>query len=120
MKARKQTPSIGSRIVERLRGFAEALEKGEGLTKRFTCRKVVMDLTPTSYNPELVKATRSLLGASQAVFARFLGVSVQTVRAWEQGVNAPNGMACRFMDEIRANPEYWMERLQKAVSLKCV
>jgi putative transcriptional regulator len=62
----------------------------------------------------LVKQTRALLGASQAVFANFLGVSVKTVRAWEQGVNTPSAMACRFMDEIRRDPKHWIARLSEA------
>jgi len=63
----------------------------------------------------MVRRTRGLLRASQAVFARFLGVSVKTVRAWEQGFNVPSDMACRFMDEIRRDPSYWLRRLRSAI-----
>src|SRR4051794_17473009 len=56
--------------------------------------------------------------ASQAVFARFLGVSRNTVRSWEQGVNAPSTMACRFLDEIRLNPAYWQQRLRDSAKVK--
>jgi DNA-binding transcriptional regulator YiaG len=52
---------------------------------------------------------------SQAVFAKLLGVSLNTVRAWEQGVNHPSDMACRFLDEIRRDPAYWVRRLKEAV-----
>jgi hypothetical protein len=40
------------------------------------------------------------------------------VQAWESGVNTPSDMACRFMDEIRHNPEYWQKRLSESISRK--
>lgn len=85
---------------------------------RFTCRTFVLDLEPASYNPNDVKSTRKLLSASQGMFAKFLGVSIKTVRAWEQGTNTPSDMACRFMDEIRRNPDYWRSRLRESVRVK--
>src|SRR6266700_4353432 len=105
--------TMGSKIVGRLREFTEALESGKTISDQFTCREVVLDLKPSHYGPDLVKKTRKLLGVSQSLFARFLGVSPQTVHAWEQGVNVPNDMACRFMDEIRLDPKYWIGRLNK-------
>ena len=110
--------SVGAQILKRLNGFAEALKNDEAVSERFTCRRVVLDLNPTPYSPELVKETRKILGASQAMFAQFLGVSVQTVRSWEQGKNTPSDMACRFMDEIRRNPKYWLERFLGALITK--
>ena len=110
--------SIGSRILKRLGEFADALEKEEVISQRFTCRRVVLDLRATPYEPELVKKTRHLLDVSQMLFAQLLGVSVKTVRAWEQGINAPNDMACRFMDEIRRDPKYWIKRLCEAAVAK--
>ncbi len=110
--------SVEDVIVQRLEEFTEALEKHEVLSQRFTCRKVELDLKPELYSPALVKKTRAVLRASQAVFALFLGVSVRTVRAWEQGINTPSDMACRFMDEIRGNPDLMRKRLQMAVKVK--
>jgi putative transcriptional regulator len=118
MKDSQKKASVAARIIEGLQDFVETLEKKQPISQKFTCRVVELDLHPTAYDPEQVKETRLLLQASQAVFARFLGVSVKTVRAWEQGVNTPNDMACRFMDEIRFNPAYWIHRLQKAAVAK--
>jgi putative transcriptional regulator len=106
--------SVENDILEALSEFTDALKKGE-VSKRFTCRQIKLDLKPTSYNPELVKTTRKLLKVSQTLFARFLGISPKTVRSWEQGINAPSPMACRFMDEIRRSPDYWTERLRESV-----
>jgi len=76
---------IADKRTEGLEEFADCLEAGEDIAQRFNGHKVVLDLEPTPYGPELVKDTRDTLRASQTVFARFLGVSAQTVRAWEQG-----------------------------------
>lgn len=116
-KKTEKDVSVESQILEALSEFTDALKKGE-VSKRFTCRQIKLDLRPTSYNPELVKTTRQLLKISQTLFAHFLGVSPKTVRSWEQGINRPSPMACRFMDEIRRFPRYWVERLKEAVVTK--
>jgi putative transcriptional regulator len=110
--------SVGKEMVRRLREFKKALENKEVISEQFTCKRLVLDLQPTPYEPAMVKKTRKSLGVSQALFAQFLGVSAQTVRAWEQGVNLPNDMACRFLDEIRADPKYWRHRLYRLASVK--
>lgn len=109
--------SVEKEILEALTDFTEALKNGE-VPARFTCRHIHLKLEPTAYSPELVKETRKILGVSQLLFARFLGVSPQTVRAWEQGVNAPHPMACRFMDEIRHAPDHWAGRLRELTVVK--
>ena len=96
--------SVGHEIVNRVKEFAEALKGPRPISEQFTCRRVVLDLNPTPYDPDLVRETRKILGASQAMFAKFLGVKTRTVQHWEQGLVIPSDMACRFMDEIRNNP----------------
>ena len=105
-------------MVHRLQSYINALQSGEDISKKFTVRRVELRFGPHLFTPEIIKDTRRLLRASQAVFARFLGVSVQTVRAWEQGVNPPSDMACRFLDEIRLNPPYWQQRLKDSMLVK--
>ncbi len=83
------------------------------MSKQVTCRHAKLNLVQTHYSPDVIKETRNLLGISQHLFARFLGVSPNTVQSWEQGVNPPCPMACRFMDEIRQDPTYWIKRLQE-------
>jgi putative transcriptional regulator len=110
--------TTGNKIIEGLREFAEALENDDVISEKFTCRKVVVDLHPTEYGAAEVLATRKILRASQPVFAQFLGVSPKTVRGWEQGKVKPSDMACRFMDEIQRNPDYWRSRLKESVKLR--
>lgn len=115
---RSKKTSVGSKIIEGLKEFTEALENDVVVAEKFTCRTVMLDLVPLTYGPEMVKATRELLQASQGIFAQFLGVSAKAVHAWEQGVNSPSDIACRFMDEIRRNPEFWRKRLMESIKVK--
>ena len=105
--------SVGNTIADRLRRFAEAAESGDDITARFTCRTIKLNLEPQPYSAKLVKETRKKLGASQAIFAQFLGVSASAVRDWEQGLKPPHGAACRLMDEIRHDPKYWIGRMKE-------
>lgn len=47
----------------------------------------------TAFRPADVKAVRAKLGTSQSEFALMIGVSVATLRNWEQGRRAPARVA---------------------------
>ena len=113
-RGKSPTGSVAGRIVSRLTAFTKALESDAVVSDKFTVRTIRLNLQPTSYDPAAVRKTRDLLKLSQPLFAKFLGVAVQTVRAWEQGDNIPSDMACRFLDEINRDPAYWQRRLQSA------
>jgi len=112
-KSQKATDKIVAGFSE----LSNALKNGEKITENFACRKIVLDLRPLEYKPCAVKSTRALLRASQSIFAQFLGVKTATISSWEQGRCVPSDMACRFMDEIQRNPEYWRERLADSISV---
>jgi putative transcriptional regulator len=114
----KRAKVVAEKIINGLSELADALEKDESLAKKFTCRKVILDLRPIPYNPKTVQSTRRLLRCSQTVFAHFLGVSPATVQGWEQGRNPPEDIACRFMDEIQRDPDYWRKRLHSCLRVK--
>lgn len=114
----KSKKRIGKQIVESLKEFVETLESDVGIEHTFNCRRVEVAFDSGQCDPQVVKKTRQMLRASQPVFAAFLGVSVQTLRSWEQGVNVPSDIAIRFMFEIRLNPEYWQNRLREMLVLK--
>jgi putative transcriptional regulator len=109
---------IGQEIIDGLGAFAQALKKGDDITARFTCRKVVLDIAPSDYPPKRVRRVRAALGLSQRLFAQFLGVSVASVQAWEQGVKVPAKMACRFMDEILRDPAQWQKRVRECMTAR--
>lgn len=116
MENRKDT--VAGKIMRGLTELADALAKDEPIADKFTCSKVELDLRPISYGPEEVKSTRRLLRVSQAVFAQFLGVKPTTVRSWEQGRQTPSNMACRILDEVQRNPEYFRKRLRESIRVK--
>jgi putative transcriptional regulator len=109
---------VTDRIVSGLSELAAALAKNEKISAQFRCRKVVLDLHPMPYSPKAVKAARKLLGASQTMFAQFLGVKTTTVQSWEQGRQSPSDMACRFLDEIQLKPDYFRERFRSSIKVK--
>ena len=58
-----------------------------------------------SFHPADVKAVRAKLGLSQPQFALMLGVSVATLRNWEQGRRTPEGPALALLRVAEAEPK---------------
>jgi putative transcriptional regulator len=110
--------SVADDLIAGFTELADALEGGGDVGAEFNCYQMQMDLRPDAYTPTLVRATRQRLGASQAVLATFLGVTAKSVSQWERGVTAPSPIACRFMDEIRRNPAYYVARLRESMVRK--
>jgi putative transcriptional regulator len=52
-----------------------------------------------------VKAVRARLGQTQEQFALMIGVSVATLRNWEQGRRHPDGPALALLRVAARNPE---------------
>ena len=57
------------------------------------------------YRPADIKAIRDRLGKSQPQFALMIGVSVATLRNWEQGRRSPDGPARALLQVAAYNPE---------------
>jgi DNA-binding transcriptional regulator YiaG len=108
--AAKLAPA-GAKIVGAFEEAIALMRTGEPLERHFTVRSYKVEFTPRAYGPDDVRRVRGLLGMSQVLFARFLGVDANTVRSWEQGTRPPNPIARRFMDEIEGDPEYWRRRI---------
>lgn len=58
-----------------------------------------------SFAPADVKGIRSRLGKSQSEFALMIGVSVATLRNWEQGRRTPEGPALALLRVASAEPK---------------
>ena len=56
------------------------------------------------FDPMNVKAIRAKLKQSQTEFARMIGVSVATLRNWEQGRRRPEGPARALLRVAEQNP----------------
>ncbi len=53
-------------------------------------------------SPDMI---RHRLGLTQDAFAGLMGVSVQTLRNWEQGTREPRGPALALLRIVEKNPE---------------
>ena len=58
-----------------------------------------------TFAPADVKAIRSKLRKSQIEFAHMIGVSVATLRNWEQGRRTPEGPALALLRVASADPK---------------
>jgi putative transcriptional regulator len=87
----------------------------EGLESAIAYEKGTLDLRTTEFKipnlpPEIskkkIKSIREdILGVSQPLFARILGVSSSAVKAWEQGNKKPSGTARRLLQLVEKNPK---------------
>ncbi len=59
----------------------------------------------TVFRPTDVQAVRARLGVTQTEFALMIGVSVATLRNWEQGRRTPDGPALALLRVAAKNPE---------------
>ena len=64
-----------------------------------------------AFRPADVRKVRAKLGASQSEFALMIGVSVATLRNWEQGRRTPDGPALALLRVAAKNPEAVAEAL---------
>jgi len=88
-------------------GLRDAVAFAEGDTTRGTVSTVEVPLVD-------VKAARTRLGLSQPAFARTFGVSVATVRNWEQHRRRPQGAARILLNIIALNPEVAVQAITDA------
>ncbi len=63
------------------------------------------------FSPIDIKALRSQLNKSQIEFALMIGVSVGTLRNWEQGRRFPVGPAQALLRAVQANPKAVLKAL---------
>ena len=100
----KRRTILGREIIRGLTEAAESLERGVPLG---TMKTVELPDEPGEYDGAGVRATRASLNASQAIFARVMGVSTILVRSWENGSREPSRLARRLLDEINREPRRW-------------
>jgi putative transcriptional regulator len=68
----------------------------------------------TKFKPADDKALRSRLGQSQTELALMIGVSVATLRNWEQGRRRPEGPALALLRVATTNPRLVAKALHAA------
>jgi putative transcriptional regulator len=84
-------------------------------TRELTLPEVRVD-APPRYTSMRIRSTRMKLGYSQPVFAKTLNVSVQTVRAWEQGTRTPDGPTRRLLELAEEVPEVFARKVHPLVA----
>ena len=67
-------------------------------------RSVEMPSPPKPLKPAEIRAMRSAMNASQALFAHLLNVSSNAVESWEQGVRQPRQATLKLLHIVRKNP----------------
>lgn len=75
------------------------------------------EVTPSrtfAFNPSDVKEVRAALHQSQQEFAQMIGVSVATLRNWEQGRRVPEGPARALLLVAARNPKAVSDALRMA------
>ena len=106
--------NIAREIIHDLREFNATLTAGKPLQQKFTVRTGRAVPEPARYDAAAVRRTRRLVGVSQPVFARMLGVSPALVRSWEIGQRTPAPIARRLLDLIRSDPAAWRAMVEAA------
>jgi DNA-binding transcriptional regulator YiaG len=108
-KATRKRKSVAHRIADGMRELERAMQSDKLPHELFTVRTVQIP-DPREYTANAIRNMRSRLHLSQAVFAKLLGVSVELVEHWEQGICAPRPVVRRLFDEINRDPEGFLGR----------
>jgi putative transcriptional regulator len=80
---------------------ALAFERGQ----RTDLRVTELPMPPRKLRPREIRQLRRSLNASQVLFARFLNVSPNTIRSWEQGTRRPQGADLKLLAIANRNPQ---------------
>ncbi|MBQ3643916.1 MAG: helix-turn-helix domain-containing protein [Candidatus Riflebacteria bacterium] len=88
-----------SRLLESAKQFVQIKEKKIPPSRIF------------EFDSNEVKALRESLNKSQSEFAKLLGVSVSTLRNWEQGRRKPMGPAQALLKLVKLQPQIVLSSL---------
>ncbi len=85
-------------------GLEQAIEYEKG---NLSAKKTVLSIAPVEFfTAEEIRDIRMSTGMTQVLFAKYMGVSVKTVEAWEAGRNRPVGSACRLLAITKQDPDF--------------
>ena len=95
---------MGQAFTEIAEGLADAIEHAKGNSSN------VIEHKPEAIN---VKEIREKTGMSQQRFCATFGISIGTLRHWEQGLRSPRGPARVLLKVVQHNPAAIIEAMQK-------
>ena len=93
---------MGKAYKEISAGLMEAIDHASGKETKVIVHKP---------KPVNVKAIRQKAGMTQKQFSGIFGLSVGTLRHWEQGARNPRGPALVLLNVMDKNPEAVLEAL---------
>jgi DNA-binding transcriptional regulator YiaG len=67
-------------------------------------RSVEIPAPPRPLRAAEIRAMRTAMNASQALFARLLNVSSNAVESWEQGIRQPRQATLKLLHIVRKDP----------------
>ena len=68
-------------------------------------RTTTLPRPPKKLTSAEIAELRGIINVSQAVFARYLNVSVKSVQSWEQGTGRPSGAALKLLSLAAKDPQ---------------
>lgn len=100
MEKRQYKSKIAAAVHETAEDFYSS-----GLMDKKTMREFdALCLTPVKpLTPRQIATLREREMASQAVFARYLGVSVTLISQWERGEKKPSGPSLKLLTLVKKN-----------------
>jgi putative transcriptional regulator len=88
-----------------IEGLESAVEYEKGKLDLRTTQIEIPEPPPDLSKKKIKNLREDVLGVSQPLFARILGVSPAAVKAWEQGNKKPSGTARMLMALIEHDPK---------------
>jgi putative transcriptional regulator len=85
------------------RSLHQALEYEQG--RKDGLRVTELPPPPKPLTPRQIRAIRQSFNVSQAVFARIINVSTNTVESWEQGARRPREASLKLLTIAHRHPE---------------
>lgn len=106
---KKETKKKKTKIFADLKqSLSDALAYEQG--KKPALRVTELPPPPKPLTPRQIRAIRQSFNVSQAVFARIINVSLNTVESWEQGARRPREATLKLLTIAHAHPEILLPR----------
>ena len=94
---------MGKAFTEISAGLADAIQHTRGKSTK---------IVEHQHGAIDVKAIRKETGMSQQKFCATFGISLGTLRHWEQGLRSPRGAARVLLKVVQSNPKAIIEAIQ--------
>jgi|GEM_PF-1022262 putative transcriptional regulator len=109
--------TLGQLLVDGFKELSGDLKSGGNIAKKYKVYDIAPPQALPDFEPSEALAARTTLNASQAVFARFLGLSTNAVRTWEQGRGQPNKAVRIIFRFIQEDPTYWKAKFGNLMAI---